>query len=382
MDDGFTLCVAIAGRIHIRAACFWLLLLCASFTAHDTLGADIRQGVESSVYPQTTYQKFLRYAESGDPEIQNFIGYMLFYGEGVKQDYHAAHSWFHLAAEQNHKGAQRNLGLFHARVQEESPVSYLDLNEANFWFQRYEAKQRGNGSVEFASWQMSPWLNESDLTGLGPFEIGRQSYLYHCSGCHGEKGMAAYDLSPSFGLGERLYKSDEELLTNVMDGFGSMPGWRNLLSEETIIHTLSYIRTLSDPESLTLGEATISQFQSETFRAGDGLYTMFCAGCHGFVGISYYVNSPSFALGERMHKSDAELMRSIQKGIGQMPSWEDKLSYNQLWAILGSIRSRQSRFMDGIEHPLPETPRVFFRFRPRGERSDDWRGADPRGIPP
>jgi len=382
MDDGFTFCAAIAGRLRIRKAWFCLLLLSASFSAVDSFAADIRHGVESAVFPQTTYQKFIRYAESGDAEIQNFIGYMLFFGEGVTQDYHAAHSWFHLAAEQNHKGAQKNLGLFHASVQDGIPNDYLDFNEANFWFQRHEANQRGNGSVEFASWQMSPWLIESDLTGLSPSEIGRQSYLHHCSGCHGEKGIAAYHLSPSFGLGERLHKSDQELFTNVMDGFGSMPGWRNLLSEETIIHTLSYIRTLSDPESLPLGEATIAQFQSEAFRVGDGLYTMFCAGCHGFVGISYYVNSPSFALGERMHKSDAELMRSIQKGIGQMPSWEDKLSYNQLWAIMDSIRSRQSRYMAGIEHALPDTPRVFFRFRPWGDKSDGWLGADPRGMPP
>ena len=46
-------------------------------------------------------------------------------------------------------------------------------------------------------------------------------------------------------------------------------------------------------------------------QVGEKLYITFCAGCHGFNDIAYYVNSPSFALGERLQKSDHELQKSI-----------------------------------------------------------------------
>jgi hypothetical protein len=52
---------------------------------------------------------------------------------------------------------------------------------------------------------------------------------------------------------------------------------------------------------------------------------MFCAGCHGLNGIAGYVGAPSFALGERMEKSDRELMGSITGGHEVMPEWGDKL---------------------------------------------------------
>ena len=42
--------------------------------------------------PETTYEKFLPHAVEGDPEIQNFLGFMFFYGEGVLQDYKEAHT--------------------------------------------------------------------------------------------------------------------------------------------------------------------------------------------------------------------------------------------------------------------------------------------------
>jgi mono/diheme cytochrome c family protein len=56
--------------------------------------------------------------------------------------------------------------------------------------------------------------------------------------------------------------------------------------------------------------------------SGEKIYLQFCGGCHGFNGIAWYVNSPSFALRERLEKSDVELTNSIKNGLGAMPAWE------------------------------------------------------------
>ena len=60
-------------------------------------------------------------------------------------------------------------------------------------------------------------------------------------------------------------------------------------------------------------------------RAGERAYLKFCSGCHGTDGVAEYENSPSFAFGERLHKSDAALMASLLDGRQEMPGWEGKL---------------------------------------------------------
>jgi len=52
--------------------------------------------VSASGRPLTTYERFLPLAVAGDPAIQNFLGYMFTYGEGVERNYEEAHYWFHL----------------------------------------------------------------------------------------------------------------------------------------------------------------------------------------------------------------------------------------------------------------------------------------------
>ena len=89
----------------------------------------------------------------------------------------------------------------------------------------------------------------------------------------------------------------------------------------------------------------------------------FCAGCHGFNGIAYYVNSPSFALGERLIKDDVELERSIRSGTGLMPGWGALLSHEEIRDILRFVRTLPIAFETGIANDLNDPPPLFFHFR-------------------
>ena len=97
---------------------------------------------------------------------------------------------------------------------------------------------------------------------------------------------------------------------------------------------------------------------------GQSLYEKFCAGCHGFNGISAYVYSPSFALGETLHKSDDELMRSLLRGKGEMPNWDDKFSRAELSEVLRFVRTLRSNYELGIGQPLRSAPPLYYRFGP------------------
>jgi mono/diheme cytochrome c family protein len=102
---------------------------------------------------------------------------------------------------------------------------------------------------------------------------------------------------------------------------------------------------------------------------GEALYAKFCAGCHGLNGIAAYVYSPSFALGQRLEKSDEALMRSLLNGKGEMPNWDDKLSRAELREVLRFIRTLRLQYDLGIGQSLRGAPALYYLFGPM--RSDD-----------
>ena len=107
---------------------------------------------------------------------------------------------------------------------------------------------------------------------------------------------------------------------------------------------------------------------------GQALYTRYCGGCHGFNGISAYVHSPSFALGEALGKSDAQLMLSLMRGKGEMPNWDNKFSPIELQDVLGFVRTLQARYELGIAQTLSGAPPAFYLFGPANPEHSAYRG--------
>ena len=99
---------------------------------------------------------------------------------------------------------------------------------------------------------------------------------------------------------------------------------------------------------------------------GRHIYLTFCSGCHGFSGRHFFEYAPSFAMGQRLAKSDAELMDSILRGKGLMPSWEDKLPMADLQDALDYLRVLAIQTAYGTDlSGFNEEPDVYFIFRPR-----------------
>jgi len=211
-----------------------------------------------------------RRAIEGDRESQNLLGYLLFFGEHAPLDRRAAAAWFRRAAAAGHPSAQVNMALLHA----------LGVGVPRDWeaAQRHLRAARANPDAEGA-WR---WASLETLV---------------VSACAGTQAAEA--------------------------------------------------------------------------RPTD-LYDRFCAGCHGWNGIATYRGSPSFALGDRLEKSDDELLGSIVNGLGTMPAWGDKLPVSWLRETIPVLRSLESDFQDGVIHRLREPPGLFFRF---GPMASDWSGS-------
>lgn len=112
-------------------------------------------------------------------------------------------------------------------------------------------------------------------------------------------------------------------------------------------------------------------------RGGPGLtgadvFMRYCAGCHGFDGFAEYPLAPSFSMGQRLHKSDPELLRSVLSGRHAMPYWQNKLSIDMLQRAIVYLRIMDERYRSGLpprEQPLPE---MHYKFNPVGEEEHYW----------
>ena len=87
-----------------------------------------------------------------------------------------------------------------------------------------------------------------------PSRSGETIYRIYCASCHGTDGTGHNGQWAADFVNDkkRMAKSDEELLNSIREGFrgniGSMPRWKNRLSEEEIVGVLKYIReTFSNP---------------------------------------------------------------------------------------------------------------------------------------
>ena len=118
--------------------------------------------------------------------------------------------------------------------------------------------------------------------------------------------------------------------------------------------------------------------EDETAQAitGSEVFLKYCAGCHGFDGFAVYEQAPSFSMGERLHKSDEELIRSVLAGKHAMPYWENKLSNDMFRSAIAYLRVMQQRYSSGLsprEEPIPD---MHYKFSPVGEDEEYWQNRE------
>lgn len=110
--------------------------------------------------------------------------------------------------------------------------------------------------------------------------------------------------------------------------------------------------------------------------AGARIFLMFCAGCHGQDGFAAYEHAPSFSMGEHLQKDDRELLQSVLKGTGNMPSWENKLPVQDLRNAIAYIRLMHERNVKGEQPMQNEKADRQYLFKPFGEQGMDWRAGE------
>lgn len=86
------------------------------------------------------------------------------------------------------------------------------------------------------------------------------------------------------------------------------------------------------------GQADGHKKKAQELQRGKDIYHERCAVCHGMDGNAMLPNAPSFAKGEKMDKSDKELLQTIRHGKDIMPAWKETLSEAEMKEVLNYAR--------------------------------------------
>lgn len=73
---------------------------------------------------------------------------------------------------------------------------------------------------------------------------GQHVYMSHCVSCHGPNGLSVAPNTPSFARGEGLSAPDMMLLQSVKMGIRAQPPFFGILSDQEILDSIAYTRTL------------------------------------------------------------------------------------------------------------------------------------------
>lgn len=150
--------------------------------------------------------------------------------------------------------------------------------------------------------------------------------------------------------------------------------WRTFMNKYLVYLAAAVVATAPG-----VGAEPVDTSKLTGLKLGQHVFLTYCAGCHGFDGLAFFPSAPSFAMGDRLMKSDAELMKSILKGTNAMPSWEDKLSLEWLEEALRYVRHVANLSKNGRLGATTQLPDYYYIFAPLGTDPNvmDWEIAIP-----
>jgi mono/diheme cytochrome c family protein len=205
--------------------------------------------------------------------------------------------------------------------------------------------------VVFYIWRLS--------TSAQTLSVGKQAYDSNCASCHGGDGSGQLLGSADFtDLRQMDTLAPRDLYLTVTQGRGSMPAWQSLLGVDQRWAVIDYLRSFTYDPGLEFEVASVDSEDatpastaacsvdqsnpfawddSEVIQAGQALYLVQCALCHGPDGSGGLPQTPDFTSAEVNAALIAEpgsFFCSVRDGKGVMPAFGNALTEEERWQVL------------------------------------------------
>jgi cbb3-type cytochrome c oxidase subunit III len=171
-------------------------------------------------------------------------------------------------------------------------------------------------------------------------------YAANCTGCHGAQGEGT-GVAPALNDPElRSNRTDEELRRAIENGVTGtlMAGWGNTLPPADIDNLIGLIRYFDEIPAGAIPQPElppIASTDAEVIAAGEQLYNVACAQCHGSAGqgspMAPALNVQSFLT----ETNDQAIKAIVANGVPdtRMPAWGGRLNDTELNALVSFLRS-------------------------------------------
>jgi mono/diheme cytochrome c family protein len=195
-------------------------------------------------------------------------------------------------------------------------------------------------------------------------QAGQVVYDGQCANCHGSDGSGELLGSADFtDLRQMDQLAPRDLYLTVTQGRGSMPSWQARLSQDQRWSVIDYLRTFTYSPDLPQDAASISPVATvasvipacpvdpqnpfawddgEAIQAGQVIYSVQCAMCHGPEGTGGLPSTPDFSSEEvsaDLQGDPGRSLCSLIEGVGSMPAFGTSLSEEERWQVLTYLAS-------------------------------------------
>jgi len=169
---------------------------------------------------------------------------------------------------------------------------------------------------------------ESYPAGLPSALIGQSLYGEHCASCHGLDGNGLVPNARNFGDVDYMRgETPADFYTIITEGRGvDMPAFGEELTSDERWAVVYYVWRFSTT--------------NEALQEGSVIYQDNCVSCHGEDGRSQILGAANFSDQRFMaNQSPSNLYVAVTQGQSSMPAWQARLSQDERWAVIDSIRT-------------------------------------------
>lgn len=201
---------------------------------------------------------------------------------------------------------------------------------------------------------------------------GKAIFVAKCSACHQATGLGNGPYPPLAGNPDVTASDTAALITTLLHGrsgpitilghaySGSMPAWRDQLSNADIAAVLTYVRSAWTNKAASITEDQVAAAAAPVAASGAGLFAAKCATCHGAGGQGTSGVPPLDGNADVTVADTKSMIATIVNGRtgsltvggatfnGKMPTWKGQLSNADIAAIATFVRGAWDNKASGV----------------------------------
>ncbi len=210
------------------------------------------------------------------------------------------------------------------------------------------------------------------VTAIATAADGKTIFAARCAACHQANGSGNGPYPPLAGNADVLTAETATLIATVLNGrtgpiqvsgktySGTMPAWKDQLSNDEIAAVLTYVRSAWSNGAAAVSADQVALLRKPTAPSGAQIFVARCAACHqsNGQGTSAYPpldGNPHVAAGDPkeiiatiVNGRSGELVVNGKTYNGKMPTWKGQLSNADIAAVATFVRGAWSNRASGI----------------------------------